>query len=232
MNETTNSHEPVGVILPERIGSHYYLIVGQPLPADDRWLVVLAFSIVTGATDLVAHLIVPTPRDWYEVADESTPKNALNLTPPMLWLRALGLTLHLLRDKPSGRLTNSLVRSASTAPLERWARGFVAESRFFRGTGGLEATRPRGPVRGQREVRLVKVAAAYVALTRRPDVTDPVATLAAELSLARNTVSSYLFQCRHEYGLLTPSTRGVAGGALTPKGEALFAAITNEEATS
>lgn len=81
---------------------------------------------------------------------------------------------------------------------------------------------------GRRERRLVQIAARYAELCADADVKSPVAALAAESGLKRNTVQSYLFQARHDYQLLTIRSRGLAGGVLTPKGEALLATINKE----
>jgi hypothetical protein len=227
----THSPEPVPTLLIKKDGNVEHIVIGQPLLSDERWLVVLMFKVGGGATDLIAHLVVPTPPDWYDLR-ERKPRPVRDAAMRHL----IGIAKAAALDAAPGRLTTALVRSSSTMPLERWARGYIAEMEnkdsptllFRPGTTGLPNARPRGPVRGQWERNLLLYAARYVELTHQADVATPVATLAAEMNVKRGTVQSYLYKCRHEFGLLTSEGRGQARGELTPKARALLNAINSE----
>lgn len=186
----------------------------EPLADRPEWTTVLAFQVGGGRTDLVAHLVMPTP-GWWPVDDDET-RSARK------WLSDLVQLLP--RQEPGIRLTTTVVRSALTGELERWARQYVQRLERHRmvepgAAGGAE--RPRGPT-GKGDRALAALARDYVELctmTRSPKV-----ELAARRNLAQSTIQSYLFRAR-ERGLLTTEGRGKAGGQLTPKA----VAILNEE---
>ena len=214
----TDFHEPFGGVVwsgtPDAPEIKDF-IYGQTLD-DDRWMIVLAFRVGHGATDLVAHLVLPTPDVW-----------AGNDNDKIGWLGTLHGTLRI--GATPGRLTNSLVR-LSTTPFERWARRKIVAAEGWviaPGTAGSE-DRPRGPRPGDRERTLVKLAAEYVDLYRVGDPT-PVKTLAERRHLAHTTVTGYLHDARTKYGLLEANGQGQAGGSLTPKANALLDVIRHEQ---
>lgn len=189
------------------------VLASEPLGDDlDDWVIVLAFRIGAGRTELVAHLVCPRPDDY-----------------TLKWLGSIGRGLPL-DEVPHRRLSSRVLRSAATTDLQHKARQAIRQLEAPIGPGGQgwmvpigttgdPERRPRGS-RGTGDARLAQVAARYVDLCL--ESRSPVKDLADELGLARNTASSYLFRAR-ERGLLTSDERGRPGGELTPVARGLLA---------
>lgn len=183
----------------------------QRIAEHPSFVLVLGFWVGDGRTDLAVHAILPVPAGWAS-AERSR-------------RRWLGEVRQLLApsDRPgtTERLTTAVVRSTTTAAIERAARTFITGTLdgFLLPAGSSgPAHRGRGP-QGKGDVRLAQLAARYVQLTASS--ARPVDDLAREENLAHDTVASYLYRAR-DRGLLTKAGSGKAGGTLTLKAEALI----------
>lgn len=222
----TNRQRAVVVLLNPETQRVNVVGVAAPVEAHPEWLLVLAFRVGGGRTELVLHAVMPTPGDW---ADEPPPGKAEGAYGPReKWLSGWVGRMPTLGE-PGQRVTASLIRATSVGELERWARGFVqmVSGTFWRdGSAGDPQHKPRGP-RGSGDARLARIAARYVELCADETVKRPRLVLSEEEHLAENTIRSYLYRAR-DNGLLTSEGQGRAGGELTPKAKALLAETIGE----
>ena len=188
----------------------------QLVMATDRiestgWLLVLAFHVGGGTTDLVGHVICAVPEWWRTDVPRRSP-----------WMTDLGELVAWPVPFTSTHLTTAVVRTATTGALERKARAHIARYGPQAIAGGVSPgpAAKSGP-RNAGDLRRAQIAARYLELHEETD--SPKAALAAELNLSVNTVNSYLFQAR-ERGLLTSWGRGRAGGELTSVAQQLLEA--------
>jgi hypothetical protein len=149
--------------------------------------------------------------------------------------------LHLVPEEnvPAGGVTAGVVRNVQVGELrrelerhladvrEKWGDA-VLEPEGLLGRHGLaklaeEASRPAE----RDDAYFARIAARYVELVERGN-TRPTPVLAAELGRLESYIAMAIRDARKR-GLLTPTTRGRAGGKLTPKAQRLLARAREEE---
>ena len=131
-------------------------------------------------------------------------------------------------DVPPGGLTMRKLRGIRVGDFQTAARRYLGHGAS---TGGFlgdqwttEAVRRPGP-RGKSDRHYAELAAAYV--RHLEETPKPIASLSRELGFSTMTIRNQVREARRR-GLLTQTSRGVAGGGLTDRAIELI----NEEAPS